>query len=48
MDRVLKTVPNVVRNYKVPLDDFNHLDFLYAEHVVDLLYKVVIDDLSKY
>ncbi|KAJ3656556.1 hypothetical protein Zmor_015626 [Zophobas morio] len=48
MDRVLETVPNVVRNYKVPLDDFNHLDFLYAEHVVDLLYKVVVDDLSKY
>ncbi|XP_063913746.1 lipase 1-like [Zophobas morio] len=48
MDRVLKTVPNVVKSYKVPLEDFNHLDFLYAKHVGDLLFNVLLDDLSKY
>ncbi|XP_063913833.1 lipase 1-like [Zophobas morio] len=48
MDRLEKTLPNVVKSYKVPLEKFNHGDFLFAKDVVGLLYNSVIDEISKY
>ncbi|KAJ3656552.1 hypothetical protein Zmor_015623 [Zophobas morio] len=48
IDRLIQSLPNVVKSYKVPLEKFSHSDFLYAKNVANLLYNIVIDDISKY
>ncbi|KAL5277014.1 LIPA.2 family protein [Megaselia abdita] len=35
-------------NYKVPHEKFNHLDFIWAIHVKELLYDKVIKDINSY
>ncbi|XP_050719392.1 lipase lipl-4-like [Eriocheir sinensis] len=40
-------LPWVAYNYKVPLKDFNHLDFMWAENAAELVYKPVLEYLRK-
>ncbi|MPC92675.1 hypothetical protein E2C01_087779 [Portunus trituberculatus] len=35
-------LPWVAHNYRVPLSDFNHLDFMWAENAAELVYKPVL------
>ncbi|KAK8398846.1 hypothetical protein O3P69_004144 [Scylla paramamosain] len=35
-------LPWVAHNYRVPLADFNHLDFMWAENAAELVYKPVL------
>lgn len=35
-------------NYKVPFENFNHLDFIWATHVKELLYDKVLRDIKSY
>nr|XP_022912354.1 lipase 3-like [Onthophagus taurus] len=48
VEKLAKKLPNVVKQYLVPFDKFNHLDFLWAIDVVPLLYESVFDLLAQY
>lgn len=40
-------LPWVAYNYRIPLKDFNHLDFMWAENAAELVYKPVLEYLRK-
>ncbi|XP_069960383.1 gastric triacylglycerol lipase-like isoform X3 [Cherax quadricarinatus] len=42
MQLTLSKLPRLVLNRKVPLPDYNHLDFLFAENAADLVYRHVV------
>lgn len=44
--RLEAELPNRVTLFKVPMEKFNHLDFLFARDVVELLYKDVIAEMN--
>lgn len=41
-------LPNIIRDYLVPFDQFNHLDFIWAKDVKSLVNNDVVDVLNKY
>ncbi|RZB77476.1 Abhydro lipase domain containing protein, partial [Asbolus verrucosus] len=45
---IISKLPNVVNDYLVPLDLFNHIDFIFAKDVVDLLYNELMAVMQKY
>lgn len=46
--RLDAALPNSVEAYKIEYPKFSHLDFLWANDVVKLLYNDVFDYLSRY
>lgn len=42
IDQLSKLLPNVVHNYLVPHDKFNHIDFLYAIDVQRLVNDEIV------
>lgn len=46
VERLLRVLPNVVSVYKVPYENFNHLDFVWAVDVKHLLYDNIIRTLN--
>ncbi|KAJ8707871.1 hypothetical protein PYW07_011548 [Mythimna separata] len=44
--RLVNRLPNVVGFYKVPLKQFNHVDFILAKDVKELLYNKVLSELE--
>ncbi|XP_044254320.1 lipase 3-like [Tribolium madens] len=48
IERVVKALPNVVKSYHVPMESFNHNDFIYGQDAPELLYKAVIEEILKY
>ncbi|KAJ3658393.1 hypothetical protein Zmor_010133 [Zophobas morio] len=45
---VVKSVSNVVNDYEIPYELFDHLDFIFAKDVVDLLYVELIKTMQAY
>lgn len=41
-------LPHAVYKYLVPLEKFNHLDFLWAIDIRELLYDRVLEIMSRY
>ncbi|XP_022912357.1 lipase 3-like [Onthophagus taurus] len=48
VDQLSGELPNLVYKYLMPDESFNHIDFLFAEGLVDNMYKRIISLLSKY
>ncbi|KAJ3658397.1 hypothetical protein Zmor_010137 [Zophobas morio] len=48
MGKLVRALPNVVKEYQVPLATFNHYDFISAKNVVNLLYNTVIETILEY
>ena len=48
MKQTISEVSNVAGEYLVPLDAFNHYDFLFAKDVVELLYNEVVATIKKF
>jgi lysosomal acid lipase/cholesteryl ester hydrolase len=48
IDRIVETLPNVVKRYLVPLETFNHNDFVHGKNAANLLYEAVIEEIMKY
>ncbi|XP_063909200.1 lipase 3-like [Zophobas morio] len=46
--QTISEVSNVAGEYLVPLDAFNHYDFLFAKDVVELLYNEVVATIKKF
>lgn len=46
--RLAADLPNVVLNYNVPKEEFNHLDFGWAIHAYEYVYAEVLDFFSNY
>nr|XP_053646072.1 lipase lipl-1-like [Cherax quadricarinatus]XP_053646080.1 lipase lipl-1-like [Cherax quadricarinatus] len=46
--RLAAELPNVVLNYEVELSEFNHLDFVWAIHANEYVYRQVLELLSNY
>jgi len=44
--RTISELPNLVKAYEVPYEDFNHLDFLYAKNVGTVLYPELLKLMS--
>lgn len=45
---VLKHLPNVIDAAQVPAKMFNHVDFLYANHIKSVLYDRVVSTINKF
>ena len=45
VDRVKSELPNVVLDYEVPYEKFNHLDFLYAMNAKSVVYDKLLQQL---
>ncbi|XP_047031193.1 lipase 3-like [Helicoverpa zea] len=43
-----KKLNNVVDKYKIPYEQFNHFDFIYAKNVKTLAYKRLLEDFSEF
>jgi hypothetical protein len=43
-----KQLPNPIGSFKVPLSEFNHLDFLWGKDAKTLVYDYVIELMTKY
>ncbi|XP_022908916.2 lipase 3-like [Onthophagus taurus] len=46
--KLASNLPNLAGTYEVPLKEFNHVDFLFAKDVVELVYKPLLKQLSKF
>ncbi|XP_014270326.1 lipase 3 [Halyomorpha halys] len=46
--KLVNRMPNLVMVYKVPFPAFNHMDFLFASDVMNLLYEKVLKILQQY
>ncbi|XP_018019014.1 uncharacterized protein LOC108675500 [Hyalella azteca] len=44
----VERLPNVILNYRVPREDFNHLDFIFPEQAAGLVYRPILQLLSWY
>ncbi|XP_076268394.1 gastric triacylglycerol lipase-like isoform X5 [Rhynchophorus ferrugineus] len=47
-EEFVKVVPNLVLNYQVPIRGFNHLDFLLAHNIKELVYDKICELFSNY
>lgn len=48
MERFADEVPGTAGMFKIPLKEFNHMDYIWAVNSYDLLYKVVIKTFQNY
>jgi hypothetical protein len=48
VDKLSEKLPNLVEKFHVPLEKFNHLDFLWAIDVEVVVYEDVIKLLENY
>lgn len=48
VNKLSHELPNMIFKYLIKDDEFNHLDFLWANEVVPLVYERVISVLSHY
>ncbi|KAF2365993.1 AB-hydrolase lipase domain [Trinorchestia longiramus] len=46
--RLAPELPNLILDYRVPFDKFNHLDFVWAVNASDLVYDAVLEVLAEY
>jgi len=46
VEYILNNLPNVVVNYKVPLPEFNHVDFIWAIDAKTLVFDKILSLLS--
>ncbi|XP_055389231.1 lipase 3-like [Condylostylus longicornis] len=46
--RLAVRLPNLKSAYRVPYARFNHLDFMFAENVTELVYNAVLKNLKRY
>lgn len=48
VERLSKNLTNLIDLYKVPLDTFNHVDFIWGKDAPTLVYKPLIKVIKKY
>ncbi|XP_064094356.1 gastric triacylglycerol lipase-like [Macrobrachium nipponense] len=48
VQQTVRELGNVVLNHRVQHNNFNHLDFLWAENAADLVYRHILDLLDRY
>ncbi|GAB0100094.1 Lipase [Sergentomyia squamirostris] len=48
VEKLASVLPNVYQRHLIPMDDFNHFDYVIATDVKDLLYNMVIDLINKF
>ncbi|KAA0187244.1 hypothetical protein HAZT_HAZT009873 [Hyalella azteca] len=46
--RLVTELPNLVHNYRVPFDKFNHIDFIWAISADELVYNEVLSVMAQY
>lgn len=46
VDKLTKTLPNVVTKLKVPIEGWQHNDFVYGIDAPKLVYEIIIDNLK--
>ena len=47
MIKAISELPNIVKNFEVPYENFNHMDFLYAMNVGEVLYRTLLEEMAK-
>ena len=47
MIKAISELPNIVKNFEVPYENFNHMDFLYAMNVGEVLYPTLLEEMAK-
>jgi len=45
--KAISELPNIVKNFEVPYENFNHMDFLYAMNVGEVLYPTLLEEMAK-
>ncbi|XP_045479517.1 lipase 3-like [Harmonia axyridis] len=48
VEHLAKILPNCIRLSLVPLEDFDHVNFIWSNHIKTLVYDEVFEDLKKY
>lgn len=48
MEQLASELPNLVKKHLVPSEKFNHLDFLYAKHIDEILYEDIVHLMSQF
>ncbi len=46
-ERLLKELPNVISNYTIPYDQWNHLDFAWGIDADKLLFPKILENVKK-
>lgn len=46
--RLSKNITSLVGMYEVPLDSFNHVDFIWGKDAPTLVYKQLVQVIKKY
>lgn len=47
VEKLKEELPNIVGDYEVPFEKFNHLDYLWGIDVVSLVYTDLINNMDK-
>ena len=48
VDRLTSRLPNLVRNYLVPFEEWNHLDFLWGNDAKNILYPEILRNMEDF
>lgn len=48
MDRLSRNITKLVGEYKVPVEQFNHVDFIFGMDAPNVVYKPMIQVLQKF
>ncbi|XP_075230311.1 lipase 1-like [Lycorma delicatula] len=48
VEELMNRLPNLIRNYTIPSDKFNHMDFLWAKNAKELVYDDMMSIMKNY